>query len=148
MEKGFITKVEGGKQAKMLIDDWAAKNDPNVYNIAVLLVARLGVMMLFVMVSIIGVSTMIMGSGNASFLTFANLVPDISAKLAIYPPLLLVPMELTSSIARSVSPITAVIVIVSGIAQVSPIDLVKRTAIPMLGVFFVNILATVLLFYR
>lgn len=34
VEKGFITKVEGGKQAKMLIDDWASKNDPNVYNIA------------------------------------------------------------------------------------------------------------------
>ena len=106
-----------------------------------------GVMMLVVMVLIIGVSTMVMGSGNASFLTFANLVPDISAKLAIYPPLLLVPMELSSSIARSVSPITAVIVIVAGIAQVSPIDLVKRTAIPMLGAFIVNVLATVFLFY-
>lgn len=34
VEKGLITKVEGGKQAQMLIDDWAAKNDPNVYNIA------------------------------------------------------------------------------------------------------------------
>lgn len=34
VEKGFITKVEGGKQAQMLIEDWKKKNDPNVYNIA------------------------------------------------------------------------------------------------------------------
>lgn len=34
VEKGFITKVEGGKQAKALADDWASKNDPNVYNVA------------------------------------------------------------------------------------------------------------------
>ena len=107
-----------------------------------------GTMMMVVMVVIIGASTVVMGSGNASFLTFANLVPDISAKLAIYPPLLLVPMELTSSIARSVSPITAVIVVVSGIAKVSPVDLVKRTAIPMAGAFVVNILAMMLLFYH
>lgn len=34
VEKGFITEVIGGKQAQMLIEDWQAKNDPNVYNIA------------------------------------------------------------------------------------------------------------------
>ena len=34
VNKGFITKVEGGKQAQMLIADWQAKNDPNVYNVA------------------------------------------------------------------------------------------------------------------
>lgn len=31
---GFITSIEGGKQAKMLADDLASMNDPNVYNIA------------------------------------------------------------------------------------------------------------------
>lgn len=34
VKDGFITKIEGGKQAKMLIDDLEAKKDPNVYNIA------------------------------------------------------------------------------------------------------------------
>lgn len=34
VEKGFITSIEGGKQADMLRRDLAAKNDPGVYNIA------------------------------------------------------------------------------------------------------------------
>ena len=34
VEKGFITSIEGGKQAKLLSEDLANKKDPNVYNIA------------------------------------------------------------------------------------------------------------------
>jgi leucyl aminopeptidase (aminopeptidase T) len=34
VHKGFITSVTGGAQAKMLRDDWSAKNDPLVYNVA------------------------------------------------------------------------------------------------------------------
>ena len=34
VEDGFITNIEGGKQAKVLEEDLKAKNDKNVYNIA------------------------------------------------------------------------------------------------------------------
>lgn len=34
VEKGFIVSIEGGKQAQVLKRDLAAKDDPNVYNIA------------------------------------------------------------------------------------------------------------------
>ncbi len=34
VEKGRITDISGGRQARMLADDLASKNDPNVYNIA------------------------------------------------------------------------------------------------------------------
>lgn len=34
VEEGRIVEITGGRQAKMLADDLAAKNDPNVYNIA------------------------------------------------------------------------------------------------------------------
>lgn len=34
VENGFITSIEGGKQAQMLKKDLEAKKDPNVYNIA------------------------------------------------------------------------------------------------------------------
>ena len=34
VKDGFIVSIEGGKQAQMLKADLAAKNDPNVYNIA------------------------------------------------------------------------------------------------------------------
>lgn len=34
VKNGMITSIEGGREAKILSDDLAAKNDPNVYNIA------------------------------------------------------------------------------------------------------------------
>ncbi len=34
VENGRIVDISGGRQAKMLADDLAAKNDPNVYNVA------------------------------------------------------------------------------------------------------------------
>ena len=47
----------------------------------------------------------------------------------------------------SVPPITAVVVVTSGIAGVSPFAVVKRTAIPMAVGFVVNMIATITLFY-
>lgn len=104
--------------------------------------------MIIVMVSIIAVSSVVMGSGNAPFFAFAALTPTVAAKMAVAPVLMLLPMHFAASLARSVSPITAVIVVVSGMASVSPVDVVKRTAIPMAGGLIVNVAATFLYFYR
>ena len=101
--------------------------------------------MTVVMTAIISVAAVIMGSGNAPFFAFAALAPVVAAKMAIPPVAMLLPMQFASSIARSVSPITAVIVAVSGIANVSPFDVIKRTAIPMAGAMLVNIIASAIL---
>jgi DcuC family C4-dicarboxylate transporter len=101
--------------------------------------------MTVVMTAIISVSAVIMGSGNAPFFAFAALAPVVAGKMAIAPVAMLLPMQFASSIARSVSPITAVIVAVSGIANVSPIDVVKRTAIPMAGAMLANLIASAIL---
>lgn len=104
--------------------------------------------MIIVMVSIIGVSSIIMGSGNAPFFAFAALTPTVATKMGIAPVLMLLPMHFGASIARSVSPITAVIVVSSSMGGVSPFDLVKRTAIPMAGAMIVNVAATFIFFYH
>ena len=97
--------------------------------------------MIFVMTAIIAISAIIMGSGNAPFFAFAALVPTVASQMSINAVQMLLPMQFAASIARSVSPITAVIVAVSGIAKVSPFDVVKRTAIPMAGAMLANIVA-------
>lgn len=97
--------------------------------------------MTVVMTAIIAVSAVVMGSGNAPFFAFAALAPVVAGKMALAPVAMLLPMQFASSIARSVSPITAVIVAVSGIANVSPVDVVKRTAIPMAGAMLANLIA-------
>jgi len=89
--------------------------------------------MMVVIVGVIGISAILMGSGNASFLSFGELVPSIAEKFNIAPVKLLLPMQETSSLARTASPITAVIIAVAGLAEVAPFDLVKRTMVPIAG---------------
>ena len=89
--------------------------------------------MMLVMVAIIAVSAIVMGSGNAPFFAFAALTPAVAAHSGLHPVLMLLPMHFAASIMRNCSPITAVIVVSSGMGGVSSFDLVKRTAIPMAG---------------
>jgi DcuC family C4-dicarboxylate transporter len=103
--------------------------------------------MMVVIVLVIGVSAVLMGSGNASFLSFGELVPKIAERFKIEPADLLLPMQETSSLARTFSPITAVIIAVSGLAKISPFDLVKRTVVPMMGGIITVVLLNYLFFF-
>ena len=105
-------------------------------------------LMMIVMVAIISVSAIVMGSGNAPFFAFAALTPAVAQASGIAPVLFLLPMHFAASIARTCSPITAVIVVSSGMGNVSPFDLVKRTFIPMCGAMVVNIAMTFFYYYR
>lgn len=103
--------------------------------------------MMLVMVAIIAVSAVVMGSGNAPFFAFAALTPAVAAHTGLHPVLMLLPMHFAASIMRSCSPITAVIVVSSGMGEVSSFDLVKRTTIPMLGALAVTIGMTFFFYY-
>jgi DcuC family C4-dicarboxylate transporter len=81
----------------------------------------------------------LMGSGNAAFFSFAALTPKIAASFNIDVLTLLVPMQIMTSFGRVVSPITAAIVAIAGVAEVSPFQVVKRTAIPMAAAAMINI---------
>ncbi|MHC1759893.1 MAG: C4-dicarboxylate transporter DcuC [Negativicutes bacterium] len=81
----------------------------------------------------------LMGSGNAAFFSFAALAPKIAAAMKIDVITLLLPMQIMTSFGRVVSPITAAIVAIAGVAGVSPVQVVKRTAIPMGVAALINI---------
>lgn len=106
-----------------------------------------GIGVLIIMVVVIAGCAMVMGSGNAPFFSFAELIPTIAKGLNIPAVVMIMPMHFATSLARAMSPITAVIVVTSGIAGVSPFDVVKRTAIPVLVGLVVNVTASVFLFY-
>jgi len=103
--------------------------------------------MILVMITIIAVSSVIMGSGNAPFFAFAALTPTVAAKMGIAPVVMLLPMHFAASAARAISPITAVIVVASSMGGVSPFDVVKRTAIPMIGALITLVAANFFFFY-
>jgi DcuC family C4-dicarboxylate transporter len=50
-------------------------------------------------------------------------------------------MQLAATIARSISPVSAVCIAVGGLADVSTADIAKRTALPMIGAFIVMTIA-------
>lgn len=103
--------------------------------------------MTLVMIMIIALCSIVMGSGNAPFFAFAALTPTVAAKMSIQPVVMLLPMHLAASAARAISPITAVIVVSAGMANISPFELVKRTAIPMIGALLCIILGNYIMFF-
>lgn len=88
---------------------------------------------------IIAFSAFLMGSGNAAFFSFAALAPKIAEFLKIPIIDLILPMQIMTSFGRVVSPITAAIIAIAGVAGVSSVQVVKRTAIPMLVAAIINI---------
>jgi DcuC family C4-dicarboxylate transporter len=101
--------------------------------------------MILVMSVIIMITSLIMGSGNAPFFAFSAFAPDVAKKVGAEAVNILLPMQLTASVTRAMSPITAVVVAVSGVAGVSPFDVIKRTAPPLaVGLIVVQIMTFIM----
>lgn len=84
-----------------------------------------------IMTIMIFLASMLMGSGNASFFAFGPLVPKIANKLGIESTSIILPMQMSASMGRTVSPIAGVIIATAEIAKVSTIAIVKRNIIPL-----------------
>ncbi|SFI37399.1 C4-dicarboxylate ABC transporter [Selenomonas caprae] len=106
-----------------------------------------GIGMMFVFVGIIIAATLVTGSGNAAFFAFVPLAPKVAALSGLAPVLFVLPMNFVSNLARSMSPIAAVMIVVAGAAHLSPMDLAKRTFVPVAIATVVNIGLTLLLFF-
>lgn len=91
------------------------------------------VAMVMVLVAIIGLVAFLSGSGNAAFYSFSDLAPDVAANVAAPVAAVVVPMQLSAGLFRSMSPVAGVVIACAGVADVSPIEVVKRTTVPMLG---------------
>ncbi|OBT08499.1 anaerobic C4-dicarboxylate transporter DcuC [Vibrio sp. UCD-FRSSP16_10] len=72
------------------------------------------------------------GSGNAPFYAFVELAPALAGKMGINPAFLIIPMLQASNLGRTISPVSGVIVATSGMAKISPFEVVKRTSVPVL----------------
>lgn len=96
--------------------------------------------------AVIAGATIVTGSGDASMFSFVGLAPTIAGQYHMDPVHMLLPMQFAATIARAVSPISAVCIAVAGIAAVSPVEVVKRTALPMIGAMIVTTAATLIIF--
>lgn len=102
--------------------------------------------MILVMESVVAGAAVVTGSGDASIFSFAALAPAMAEQMDIDPVHMLLPMQFAATTARSLSPVSAVCIAVAGLAMVSPIDVAKRTAIPMVGALIVTTIVNFCLF--
>jgi DcuC family C4-dicarboxylate transporter len=85
------------------------------------------------------------GSGTALFYAMVPLMYGLATAAGITAIAVTVPMGLAGNLLRAVSPVSAVIVIVAGTVKKSPIEIVKRTAIPLIvGTVFMFILSMII----
>jgi DcuC family C4-dicarboxylate transporter len=84
-----------------------------------------------VMTIMIFLASMLMGSGNASFFAFGPLVPKIAKSLGIETSSIILPMQLSASMGRTVSPVAGVLIATAEIAGVTTLQIVKRNIIPL-----------------
>ena len=98
--------------------------------------------MMLVLAVITILATMATGSGNAAFNAFAELIPKLATQMGVNPAFLTIPMLQASNLGRGLSPVSGVVVAVSGMGKISPFEIVKRMSVPMLVGFICVIIGT------
>ncbi|WP_296003451.1 C4-dicarboxylate transporter DcuC, partial [uncultured Veillonella sp.] len=76
--------------------------------------------------------SMVTGSNVAPLFTLVPLVPDIVSNLSLDPITTMLGMQNGASLGLFLSPISPVMVGVAGVAHIKSVDLLKRTAVPVL----------------
>lgn len=114
-------------------------------NDMIALVEKSGSAATIMMLALVGITLLVVvasGSGNAAFYSFVEIAPKLADKLGINPAYLILPMQQASNVGRTLSPVSGVIVAVSGAGNLSPMLLVKRTSVPTLAALTVVIVYT------
>ena len=103
-----------------------------------------GIGLMFIFSGLTALITLISGSGNAVFYSFIELIPSIANQAHVDPVMIALPMQLTSNLIRAISPVSAVVIIVASVVKVSPIEVVKRTSVPLLIGFIATLIFTLI----
>ncbi len=105
----------------------------------------LGFILPLLLVGLTILIVLLSGSGTALFFALVPLMVPLSEAAGISAISLSVPLGLAGNLMRAVSPVSAVVVIVSAAVKETPLDIVKRTSIPMIaGVVFMFVLSMIL----
>lgn len=103
-----------------------------------------GVILPLIMVAFTAVIVLLSGSGTALLFAMIPLMAPLAKAAGIDATALAVPMQLAGNLFRAVSPVAAVVLIVAGTTKLSPMQIVKRTSVPMVfGVVMMLVLSLV-----
>ncbi|WP_070966314.1 anaerobic C4-dicarboxylate transporter DcuC [Vibrio sonorensis] len=104
-----------------------------------------GIALMLILTGLTVAAAIATGSGNAPFYAFVELAPSLAAKMGLNPAFLIIPMLQASNLGRTISPVSGVVVATSGMAKISPFEVVKRTSVPVLGGLVTVIIGTLIL---
>ncbi|GAL16979.1 anaerobic C4-dicarboxylate transporter DcuC [Vibrio maritimus] len=103
-----------------------------------------GIALMLILTGLTVAAAIATGSGNAPFYAFVELAPSLAAKWGSTS-VSYHPMLQASNLGRTISPVSGVIVATSGMAQISPFEVVKRTSVPVIAGLITVILGTLVL---
>lgn len=106
----------------------------------------MGIILPLILVVLTLVIVLLSGSGTALFYAMVPLMVPLAEAAGISPIALSVPMGLAGNLMRAVSPVAAVVVIVAGTTKKPALEIVKRTAVPMIGGVIFMFIASMILF--
>ena len=92
----------------------------------------LGFVLPLILLALTALIVLLSGSGTALFFAMVPLMVPLAAAAGINVLAISIPMGLAGNLLRAVSPVSAVTMIVAGSVKRSPIEVVKRTSLPMI----------------
>lgn len=92
-----------------------------------------GILLPLIMVIFTVIIVLLSGSGVALTFALIPLIVPLAKSAGIAPQQLSVPIQLAGNLLRAVSPVAAVVLIVSGSTHLEPVQIIKRTSVPMIG---------------
>lgn len=108
--------------------------------------SNMGFVLPLILVALTILIVMLSGSGTALFYALVPLVVPLATAAAISPIAISIPMGLVGNLMRAVSPVSAVVCIVAGSVKVNPLDIVKRTSVPMIAGVICTVVMSLLIF--
>lgn len=108
--------------------------------------SNLGFVLPLILVGLTIVIVLISGSGTALFFAMVPLMVPLAQAAGINPIAVTIPMGLAGNLMRAVSPVAAVVMIVAGTLKLDPIDIVKRTSIPMISGMVLMFIMSMIIF--
>lgn len=105
----------------------------------------MGFVLPLILVLLSALIVILSGSGTSLFFALVPLMAPLAEAAGISVLAISIPMGLAGNLLRAVSPVSAVVMIVAGTTKNEPMQIVRRTAIPMIaGVIFMFILSMIM----
>lgn len=93
----------------------------------------MGFILPLILIALTALIVLLSGSGTALFFAMVPLMVPLAEAAGISVFAVSVPMGLAGNLLRAVSPVSAVVMIVAGSVKKEPLEVVKRTAVPMVA---------------